>query len=204
MTEDGQSFGEKVGNVYGPRNEEHAELSLLNPVSQPMEAHVERFRHLQRDAAIGQTDSDFVVAKYWRRRLRVSHVVKYLSLVRRDARGGESAGVLCFGDERADNRDACGVGRYRVIERSGVGQVAEKVRAAGDTSGRRAGEVGGVREATKNHFGRSVDFSSVGVGGGVAEETVETGHGFGGGVRLLGRKCAGSGQEAGIYGTTIV
>ena len=204
MTEDGQSFGEKVGNVYGPRNEEHAELSLLNPVSQPMEAHVERFRHLQRDAAIGQTDSDFVVAKYWRRRLRVSHVVKYLSLVRRDARGGESAGVLCFGDERANNRDACGVGRYRVIERSGVGQVAEKVRAAGDTSGRRAGEVGGVGEATENHLGGAVNLAPVWVGGGVPEEMVETEHGLGGRVRLLGRKGAGSGQETGIHGATVV
>ncbi len=59
-----------------------------------MKAHVERFGHLQRDAAIGQTDGDFVVAKDGRRRLRVAHVVEDLSLVRRDARGGESAGVL--------------------------------------------------------------------------------------------------------------
>ncbi len=74
----------------------------------------------------------------------------------------------------------------------------------GDTAGRRAGEVRGVREAAENHLGRSVDLSSVGVDGGVAEETVETGHGVGGGVRLLGRKSAGGGQEAGIYGTTVV
>ena len=113
-----------------------------------MKAHVERFRHFQRDAAIGQTDGDFVVAKDGRRRLRVAHVVEDLSLVRRDARGGESAGVLCFGDERADNRDARGVRRNRVIEGSGVVQVAEKVRAAGYAPGGRAGEVRCIGEST--------------------------------------------------------
>ena len=91
-----------------------------------------------------------------------------------------------------------------MIEGSVVVDVAEKVRAAGDTAGRRAGEVGGVGEAAENHLGRSENLSSVGMGGGVSEETVETGHGFGGGVRLLGRKCAGGGQEAGIDGTTVV
>ena len=204
MTNDGQGLSEKIGNIDGPRNEEHAEVSLLYPVSQPMEAHVERFRHLQRDAAIGQTDSDFVVAKYGRRRLRVTHVVEDLSLVRRDARGGESAGVLCFGDERADNRDARGMGRDRVIERSGVGKVAEKVRAACDASGGRAGEVGCVGEAAENHLGGAVNFASVGVGGGVAEETVETGHGAGGGMRLLGSESTGGWQEAGIDGSAVV
>ena len=56
-----------------------------------MEAHVERFWHLQRDASISQTDGDFIVAKDGRRRLRVAHVVEDLSLVRRDARGGKGA-----------------------------------------------------------------------------------------------------------------
>ncbi len=134
----------------------------------------------------------------------MAHVVEDLSLVRCDAKGGESAGVLRFGDERADNWDARGVRRDPVVEGRVVVEVAEKVRASGDTPGRRAGEVGGVREATENHLGRSVNFSSVGVGGGVAEETVETGHDFGGGLRLLGRKGAGSGQEAGIDSTTVV
>ena len=128
----------------------------------------------------------------------MTHVVEDLSFVRRDARGGESAGVLRFGDERTDNWDARGVGRDRVVEWSVVVDVAKKVRAAGDTAGRRAGEVRGVREAAENHLGRSVDLSSVGVGGGVAEETVETGHGVGGRMRLLGCKSAGGGQEAGI------
>jgi hypothetical protein len=88
--------------------------------------------------------------------------------------------------------------------RSIVREVAEKVRAAGDASGGRAGEgEGGVGEAADNHLGRAKDFSSVGVGGGVSEKMVETGHGFGGGVCLLGRKGAGSRQESGI-GTTVV
>ncbi len=204
MTNDGQGFSEEIDNIVSPRNEEHAELSLLYPVSQPMEAHVERYRHLQRDAAIDQTDSAFVVAKYGRRRLRVTHVVEDLSLVRRDARGGESAGVLRFGDERADNWDARGVGRDRVIEGSGVGKVTEKVRVACDAFGGRAGEVGGVGEATENHLGGAVNLASVGVGGGVAEETVETDHGVGGGMRLLGSKSAGGWQEAGIDGSTVV
>ena len=82
------------------------------------------------------------------------------------------------------------MGRDRVIEGSGVGQVAEKVRAAGDAPGGRAGEVRGIGEATENHFGGAVNLASVGVGGGVSKETVEAGRGFGGGVRLLGRKGA--------------
>ncbi len=60
-------------------------------------------------ASIGQTDGDLVVAKNASRRLRVAYVVKDLSLVRRDARGDESASVLRFGDERANNRDTRGV-----------------------------------------------------------------------------------------------
>ncbi len=50
-----------------------------------------------------------------------------------------------------------------------VGQVAEKVRAAGDAPGGRAGEVGGIGEAAENHLGRAKDFASVGVGGGLSE-----------------------------------
>ena len=42
------------------------------------------------------------------------------------------------------------------------------------------------------------------MGGGVSEETVEACHGFGGGVRLLGRKGASGGQETGIDSTTVV
>jgi hypothetical protein len=56
-----------------------------------------------------------------------------------------------------------------VVEGSIVREVDEKVRAAGDASGGRTGEVGGVGEAADNHLGRAKDFPSVEVGGGVSE-----------------------------------
>ena len=65
MTEYGQSLSEKIGNVESPRNEEHAELSLSYPVSQPMEAHVKRLRHLEVDGIGRDTDGNFVVAEKW-------------------------------------------------------------------------------------------------------------------------------------------
>ena len=91
-----------------------------------------------------------------------------------------------------------------MIEGSGVGQVAEKVCAAGDAPGGRAGEVRGIGEATENHLGGSVYLASVGVGGGVSEEAVQSFHRVGRGRSLLRGQGTGGGQETRVDGAAIV
>ena len=51
--------------------------------------------------------------------------------------------------------------------------------AAGDTAGAGSGQVGRVGITAQHHVGCAKYFSTVGVGGGVAKEAVETGNGGG-------------------------
>ncbi len=69
------------------------------------------------------------------------------------------------------------------------------------TSGKK---VRGVRKDKEDHFGRVEDFLSVGVGGGVAEEAVESGDGGGSGGGLFGGQGTGCRQDTGIHCPTIV
>ncbi len=91
-----------------------------------------------------------------------------------------------------------------VVEGAVVVSVAEKVMAAGDTAGTGSGKVRCVRKDAKDHFRRAEDFLSVGVGGGVAEEAVESGDGSGSWGGLFGGQCTGCGQGTGIHCSTIV
>ncbi len=76
--------------------------------------------------------------------------------------------------------------------------------SAGDTADAGSGKVGRIGVALQQHFRGAVDFSAVGVGGGVAEEAVETGNGGGGGRGLFGSQDTSGGEDAGIHCPIIV
>ena len=169
MTGDGQSFREKIGYVSTTRNKEDAKLMLAYAVPYPVEAHVQRLRHLEIDAVVGQAYGDFVVTENWCGRLGVAHIGQDLALVCGDAGRGKDSGVFRFGHEGADDGDTGAVGRDGVVERGRVVVVAEAVVASGDASGIWAREEGRVGESSQNHVRGAENFATVGVGGGIAQ-----------------------------------
>ena len=74
MTGDGQRFCEKIRDVAKTWNEDDAKLMLADAVPQPVKAHVQRLRHLDVDAVVGQAYGDLVVAEDWCGRLGVAHI----------------------------------------------------------------------------------------------------------------------------------
>ena len=116
----------------------------------------------------------------------MTHVVQYLTLMGRDAAGGEESAVFGLSHEGAHYGDAGGVGGNGMVERGVVGFIAEEVVASSDAAGVGSGEIGGVGEYAEDHGGCAEDFLAIWVGGRVAEEAVEVGDGGGSGVGLLG------------------
>ena len=113
--------------------------------------------------------------------MRVAHVGQDLPLVGCDAGGGKGAGILCLRHERADDGYAGAVSGDGVVEWGVVAKVPEEVMAAGNTAGAGSGQVRRIGVASQHHVGCAENFSAVGVGGGVAEEAVESCDGGGGG-----------------------
>jgi hypothetical protein len=105
MVGDGQSFGKQICNVHLSRHEDDSKVSLPHAVPQPMEAHVQRLRHLEVDSIGRETNGDIVVAEEWCWRLGVTHVLQDLAFVGGDAAGGEESSVLGLCYKRADDRD---------------------------------------------------------------------------------------------------
>ncbi len=57
MTGDGQGLGEKVSTISNAWDEHGAEVSLSDPIPDPMSAHVDRLRHFEVNAIGRETDS---------------------------------------------------------------------------------------------------------------------------------------------------
>ena len=114
------------------------------------------------------------------------HVGQDLPLVGCDAGGGKGAGVLRLRHEGADDGNASAVSGDGVVDWGRVVAVPEAVMSTGDAAGAGSGKVRGIGVAAEKHGGGAEDFPAVGVGGGVPEEAVETGHGGGGGGGLFG------------------
>ena len=131
----GQGFREEVGVIFQTRNKRSAEVSLPNPIPDPMPAHVDRLRHFEVDAIGRETDSNLIVAEDRGRGLRVAKVGQDLPLVGGDAGGGKGAGILCLRHEGADYGYARAVGGDGVVEWGFVVVIAEAVMAAGNTAG---------------------------------------------------------------------
>ena len=134
----------------------------------------------------------------------MAHVGQNLPLVGGDAGGGKGAGVLRLRHEGADDGNAGAVGGDGVVEWGVVAEVPEEMVTAGNTAGAGSGQVRRVGETAQYHVGSAEDFPTVGVGGGVTEETVETDNGGGGRGGLFGSQGTCGGEDAGIHCPTIV
>ncbi len=115
MTGDGQGLGKIVSMIADARDKRSAEVSLPDPIPDPMPAHVDRLRHFEVDAIGRETDSNLIVAKDRGRGLRVAHVGQDLPLVGCNADGGKGAGILCLRREGADDGYAGAVGGDGVV-----------------------------------------------------------------------------------------
>ena len=105
-----QGLGKEVSVIADAGDEHGAEVSLSDPIPDPMPAHVDRLRHLEVDAVGRETDSNLIVAEDRGRGLRVAKVGQDLPLVGGDAGGGKGAGILCLRHEGADDGYAGAVG----------------------------------------------------------------------------------------------
>ena len=71
MAGDGQGLGEEIRVIAAAGDEHSAEVTLSNPVPDPMPAHVNWLWHFEVDAIGRETDSDLIVAEDWGRGLGV-------------------------------------------------------------------------------------------------------------------------------------
>jgi hypothetical protein len=125
-------------------DEEDTKVSLADPVSDPMEAHVRCLRHPLGDRVDSNADSHLVVAKQRSGGLGVAHVGQDFAFLGRDAGSGVQAGVLRLRDKGTDNRDAGGMAGDGVVDPVIVVGEPEVAQATGDAAGLGAGEEGGV------------------------------------------------------------
>ncbi len=75
---------------------------------------------------------------------------------------------------------------------------------SGDRSRARPGQIRGVGENFQDHVGGIVQAVAVAVGGGIAEETIETVEGVEGGVGKFACEGAGGGEKAAVHTSSVV
>ena len=86
------------------------EVSLADPVPNPVQTHVRGLGHALRDGVGCDADDYLVVTKQRGGGLGVAHVGQYFAFLCRDAGSGVYASVLRLRDNKGtDNRDAGGV-----------------------------------------------------------------------------------------------
>ena len=88
MTGNRQGLCKKVGHVVEASDEEDTEVSLADPVSYPVQAHVRGLGHTLRDGVGRDADGHLVVAQQRGSRLGVAHVGQDFSFLCRDAGRG--------------------------------------------------------------------------------------------------------------------
>ncbi len=95
----------------------------------------------------------------------------------------------------------------------GVGVRGEEVRraahahvvdGAGDGTCAGTGKVGGIRMHPQDHIGSPIDLAGIGMGGDIAEKTVETRHGGEGRGCLFAGEGAGGGKDAAVHAAPVV
>ena len=101
----GKRLGKKISHVPNTGNVLDTELTTLNPVLKPVEAHVARLRHLGLNGPVGKAHGDFIIAMNRRGRLRVAEVRENLALEVRDLCNGKGAPILRFLNGRTHHGD---------------------------------------------------------------------------------------------------
>ena len=172
-----QGLSEVIGDVSIACNVLDPELPLLDPILQPVEAHVNALRQARNHGLVGKANSALIIAEEQSRGLRVAQVVQDASLVVGDACSGEQAGVLGLLDRRAHNWDDVGVARNRAVyegERvegeAGDKSTSETEAVIGARDGSCSGprQVGGVGEDEEQHVRGTEDARAMTVDGDVA------------------------------------
>ena len=170
-----QRLGEEIGDIDVASHVNDAKLTLADTVLQPVEPHVDAFRHAGGHRPVGESDSTLVVAINKSRLLWVAEVVQDTALRVGDAQSRKETRVLGLLDCRADHRDEGGVAGQgpvdevqRVGIEPGVRGEAEKVKRAGDRTRARPRQVRGVGENRQHHVRRPIDAGAVAMGRDVA------------------------------------
>ncbi len=125
-------------------DEEDTEVSLADPVQDPVQAHVRGLGHSLGDGVGRDADGHLVVAKQRGGGLGVVHAGQYFSFLCRDAGSGVQASVLRLRDKGTGNRNAGGVAGDGVVDPVIVVGEPEIAQATGDAACVGAGEERGV------------------------------------------------------------
>jgi hypothetical protein len=146
MTGNGKRLREEVRHVLQATDEEDTEVSLADPVLDPVQAHVGGLRHSLGDRVGRDANGHLAVVKQRGSRWGVAHVGQDFSFLCRDAGSGVQASVLRLRDKETDNRDAGGVAGDEVVDPVIVVGEPEILvaQAPGDAACVRAGEERGV------------------------------------------------------------
>ena len=81
---------------------------------------------------------------------------------------------------------------------------AHVVDGAGDGTCAGTGKVGGIRMHPQDHIGSPIDLAGIGMGGDIAEKTIETRHGGEGRGCLFAGEGAGGGKDAAVHAASVV
>ncbi len=117
------------------------ELSLMNAVTGPVEAHIEGLGHFLGDGGVGDAHGALVNTTEGSRRLDMSNICQDLSFVGGYSGRREDSGVLRFCNKRANDGNFGRMGRDVVVYPRGVKVGAEEVIGARDAAGVRARQI---------------------------------------------------------------
>ncbi len=212
MPANGQRLYKEVCQVEDAGDEHDAKPALIDAISKPVEAHIQRLGEFRRHGAVGEPNRALIVTVYHRGRLGVPEVRQDLSLVEGDAGSGEDTGDLGLAHEGDDHRDTCGMGGDGVVD-GGFGVRGEEIRGAaqahvvggaGDKTCVGTGKVGGIRIHPQDHIESPIDLASIEMGGDIAKKTIEARNDEEGrGCQFAGKGAFG-GKDAAVHAASVL
>ena len=145
------------------------EVSLLRPISQPVEAHVHGFGSFLLDSVVDDSLGCAIVSFDGCSGLRVTQFLETLSHGEDFLSIGEMSSQFGFSSGCHDILDDSGKYQYSSIELSSVGVTKEQV-ASQSASGFRAYKVCGITVTLEYHVTLSIEDGTGWVAGGIVEE----------------------------------
>ena len=133
-----QAFSEKVGNVIEARDVMDRELVLTDPILDPIEAHVDRFRMFWGNCTVGYSNRTFIITCNRGGGLGVPDIIEDGALGAQEFGTGKNAGVLGLSGRGTNDGNGSGVHRDGGIIKIRHPGDAEVVEGAGDGAGLRS------------------------------------------------------------------
>ena len=121
MLPDGQGFREEISEVDRAFDKGYDKLLLSDPITNPVEAHVNALRLFRFDGGLGETDRTLVITKYCGRRLRVAQARQAGAFINAQLGVAESACVFRLRHRCTHHRNTGAVAVDRSIYKKGVG-----------------------------------------------------------------------------------